>query len=191
MASASGKQEGNGHCKTGACAWQAGAGPCLRQEAPAAPWELRGVRRMGLFGSYSLGVRMESRDFKNGGVKQKLPPEFSVLAEVKGPGGFLGPGPQPAQTPCQSQLVLSGGNFPVSRMGTAGVWLQPEPGDPEPSLDTSTSPTPHSHLLGFPRPHPNHTVIRESVTVTAQRDLKGFLQSQASEVTKSLTRIQV
>jgi hypothetical protein len=30
-----------------------------------------------------------------------------------------------------------------------------------------------AHLLGFPRPRPNHTAIRDSVSVSAQRDLKG------------------
>lgn len=49
----------------------------------------------------------------------------------------------------------------------------------------------NSHLLGFPHPRPNRTIIRESVTVTTQRDFKDLLQSQAFEVTKSLTRIQL
>lgn len=30
-----------------------------------------------------------------------------------------------------------------------------------------------AHLLGFPHPRPNHTAIRDSVSISAQRDLKG------------------
>lgn len=57
---------------------------------------------------------------------------------------------------------------------------------PPPLLPLDTS-----HFLGFPHPRPNHTIIRKSVTVTIQRDCKDLLQSQAFEVTKSLTCIQL
>lgn len=77
----------------------------------------------------------------------------------------------------------------MGRLGAAEVWLHATGPcvllphcQPPPLL-----PLNNSHLLVFPHPRPNHTIIRESVTVTTQRTSKVSLQSQALEVTQSLT----
>lgn len=85
----------------------------------------------------------------------------------------LGPKLQPVPTPelphclCQSLICPLGGNFPMGSMGTAegllwatGPLRPPSHCQPPPLL-----PLHNSHLLGFPRPRPNRTIITESVTI--------------------------
>lgn len=84
--------------------------------------------------------------------------------------------------------LLMGSDFseaagPQGRTGSAlhlGPCSLPPPCQPPPPL-----PLHSSHLLGFPHPRPNRTIITESVTVTTQRDLKARPQPQASAVTQS------
>lgn len=90
----------------------------------------------------------------------------------EGQGKALGPKLQPVPTPevphCLGQSLICplGGNFPMGSMGTADGPLRaarplrpPSHCQPPPLL-----PLHNSHLLGFPRPRPNRTIITESVT---------------------------
>lgn len=93
----------------------------------------------------------------------------------KSEGQGMAPGPklQPVSTleaphcPGQSLICPLGGNFPVGSRGTAdgllratGPLCPPSHCQPPPLL-----PLHNSHLLGFPRPRPNRTIITESVTI--------------------------
>lgn len=77
---------------------------------------------------------------------------------------------------CQPLTGALGGNFPMGRPGAADALSRHRTPSPSSSLPPPPLlPLSNSHLLGFPHPRPNRTRIRESVTVTTQKDFKDLL----------------